>query len=342
MAHTGSRELFRLSVFVIALGAAYAAAELFGVSFALGAFFAGMILSESALSQQAAQETLPPRDAFAVLFFVSVGMLFDPTILVREPSPVLVTLLIVLFGKSLAAFAIVRGFGYSAPTALTISASLAQIGEFSFILAGLGVSLALLPEQGRDLILAGAIISILLNPLLFAWLDRVLERGEQRRAEVAAAEIDAARKPIRSTRLANHVVLVGHGRVGNAISTALVPKGVPLFVIEDNDGTVAELKKAGIESLSGNAASPSIIAAANLAEARCLLVAIPNAFEGGQVVQQARAINPKLLIIARAHSEAEIEHLEKHGADLVVMGEHEIAKAMLDNIAERKPKAVGG
>ena len=343
MAHTGSRELFRLSVLVVALGAAYAAAELFGVSFALGAFFAGMILSESALSQQAAQETLPLRDAFAVLFFVSVGMLFDPTILVREPIPVLVTVLIIVLGKSLAAFAIVRGFGYSTPTALTISASLAQIGEFSFILAGLGVSLALLPEQGRDLILAGAIISILLNPLLFAALDHVVERREQRRVEVAEiTETDTAREPIRPTRLANHIVLVGHGRVGSAISAALRTKGVPLFVIEDNEDAVAALKTTGVETLSGNAADPELIATANLGGARCLLVAIPNAFEGGQVVQQARAINPKLLIVARAHSEAEIEHLKKHGADLVVMGEHEIAKAMLDNIAERQPDVVEG
>lgn len=343
MAHTGSRELFRLSVLVIALGAAYAAAELFGVSFALGAFFAGMILSESALSQQAAQETLPLRDAFAVLFFVSVGMLFDPTILVREPIPVLVTVLIIVLGKSLAAFAIVRGFGYSTPTALTISASLAQIGEFSFILAGLGVSLALLPEQGRDLILAGAIISILLNPLLFAALDHVVERREQRRVEVAEiTETDTAREPIRPTRLANHIVLVGHGRVGSAISAALRTKGVPLFVIEDNEDAVAALKTTGVETLSGNAADPELIATANLGGARCLLVAIPNAFEGGQVVQQARAINPKLLIVARAHSEAEIEHLKKHGADLVVMGEHEIAKAMLDNIFERQTDVVEG
>jgi len=343
MAHTGSRELFRLSVLVVALGAAYAAAELFGVSFALGAFFAGMILSESALSQQAAQETLPLRDAFAVLFFVSVGMLFDPTILVREPIPVLVTVLIIVLGKSLAAFAIVRGFGYSTPTALTISASLAQIGEFSFILAGLGVSLALLPEQGRDLILAGAIISILLNPLLFAALDHVLERREQRRVEVAEiTETDTAREPIRPTRLANHIVLVGHGRVGSAISAALRTKGVPLFVIEYNEDAVAALKTTGVETLSGNAADPELIATANLGGARCLLVAIPNAFEGGQVVQQARAINPKLLIVARAHSEAEIEHLKKHGADLVVMGEHEIAKAMLDNIFERQTDVVEG
>jgi CPA2 family monovalent cation:H+ antiporter-2 len=266
---------------------------------------------------------------------------------VREPIPVLITLLIIVLGKSLAAFGIVRGFGYSTPTALTVSASLAQIGEFSFILAGLGVSLALLPEQGRDLILAGAIISILLNPLLFAALDRVLERRERRGEVAETGETGAAREPIHPTRLANHIVLVGHGRVGSAISMALREQDVPLFVIEDNNEAVAALKKAGIEALNGNAADPALIAAANLAKARCLLVAIPDAFEGGQVVQQARAINPELLIIARSHSEAEIDHLKKHGADLVVMGEHEIAKAMLENIAQsqrandRRPRRAG-
>ena len=292
MAHTGSRELFRLSVLVIALGAAFGAAELFGVSFALGAFFAGMILSESKLSQQAATETLPLRDAFAVLFFVSVGMLFDPTILVREPVPVLATLLIILVGKSLAAFGIVRAFGYSNATALTISASLAQIGEFSFILANLGVALMLLPEQGRDLILAGAIISILLNPFLFSALDRLLHKREKAAAEAATAAAEAelaTREPLRPTSLTNHVVLVGHGRVGSVVSRVLAERDVPFFVIEDDEDAVAELKSRGIAALAGNAADPAVIGAANLGKARCLLVAIPNAFEGGQVVQQARA-----------------------------------------------------
>ena len=336
MAHTGSRELFRLSVLVIALGAAFGAAELFGVSFALGAFFAGMILSESKLSQQAATETLPLRDAFAVLFFVSVGMLFDPTILVREPVPVLITLLIILVGKSLAAFGIVRAFGYSNATGLTISASLAQIGEFSFILANLGVALMLLPEQGRDLILAGAILSILLNPFLFSALDHLLHKREKAAAAVAtaaaAAEL-ASREPLRPTSLTNHVVLVGHGRVGSVVSRVLGERDVPLFVIEDDEDAVAELKERGMAALAGNAADPAVIEAANLGKARCLLVAIPNAFEGGQVVQQARAINPGLRIIARAHSEAEILHLMKHGASLVVMGEHEMAMAMVNHVA---------
>jgi CPA2 family monovalent cation:H+ antiporter-2 len=348
MAHTGSRELFRLSVFVIALGAAYAAAELFGVSFALGAFFAGMIMSESALSQQAAQETLPLRDAFAVLFFVSVGMLFDPSILIDDPLPVLATLAIILLGKTLAAFAIVRLFGYPASTALLVSVSLAQIGEFSFILAGLGVELGLLPVQGRNFILAGAILSILLNPLLFAWLDLLAARREkakaQAKAEAAAAaakpeDEEAMREPIRPTALSDHVVLIGHGRVGSVISGALAKRDIPVLVIEDRDELVAGLAGAGTETRIGNAADPEMIAAANLAAARCLLVAIPDAFESGQVVEQARAINPDLTIVARSHSAAETEHLKRHGASIVVLGEHEIAMAMLALVPAAGPAA---
>ena len=340
MAHSGSRELFRLSVLAIALGTAFGAAMLFGVSFALGAFFAGMILSESKLSQQAATETLPLRDAFAVLFFVSVGMLADPMIVVREPIPVMATVFIVVVGKSLAAYAIVRVFGYSNPTALTISASLAQIGEFSFILANLGVDLALLPEQGRDLILIVAIISILLNPFLFSALDRLLARPEMTPGEpVAASEGTAGlSEKIEPTSLKDHVVLIGHGRVGRAVSAALRAQKVPLFVIEDDEEAVGALKRQGIEALAGNAADSEVLQAANLSAARCLLVAIPDAFEGGQVVQQARAVNSALPIIARAHFEEEIVHLKRHGANIVVMGEHEIAKSMLVNIGEAAPK----
>jgi CPA2 family monovalent cation:H+ antiporter-2 len=343
MAHSGSRELFRLSVLAIALGTAFGAAMLFGVSFALGAFFAGMVLSESKLSQQAATETLPLRDAFAVLFFVSVGMLADPMIVVREPVLVAATVFIVVVGKSLAAYAIVRAFGYSNPTALTISASLAQIGEFSFILANLGVYLALLPEQGRDLILIVAIISILLNPFLFSALDRLLERHDMKPGAPVPARGGAAgpREAITPTKLEGHIVLIGHGRVGRFISQALGPGKEPLFVIEDDEDEVAALKKRGVAALAGNAADPDIIAAANLSAARCLLVAIPDGFEGGQVVQQARAINPTLPIIARAHSEEEIAHLKRHGADIVVMSEHEIAKSILDNVTKVARKRAG-
>ena len=332
VAHTGSRELFRLSVLAIALGVAFGAAMLFDVSFALGAFFAGMMLSESELSQRAASETLPLRDAFAVLFFVSVGMLVDPTIVLREPIPLLATVLIIVVGKSLAAFLIVRLFGHPASTALTIAASLAQIGEFSFILAGLGIELTLLPERGRDLILAGAILSILLNPLFFAALDHWLAKAEAKSAaDAAGAGETMAREPVRQTRLTDHVVLVGHGRVGSFISAALPPQ-TALLVIEDDADRVATLQGEGREAIAGNAADPEVISAANLMAARCLLVAIPDAFEGGQVVAQARELNRALPIIARAHSEVEIEHLHKHGATKVVMGEHEIAKAMIADI----------
>jgi CPA2 family monovalent cation:H+ antiporter-2 len=331
--HSGSRELFRLSVLAIALGVAFAAAMLFGVSFALGAFFAGMVMSESELSQRAANETLPLRDAFAVLFFVSVGMLFDPAILWHDPLPVLATLLIITLGKSAAAFTIVRLFGHPRSTALMISASLAQIGEFSFILAGLGVELGLMPERGRDLILAGAILSIMLNPLFFALLDRWLAAEKSREGDATAAAA-ATREPIPVTSLNDHIVLVGHGRVGRFITAAPQFATAPFLIVEDNTDVADELRKQGKEAIAGNAADPEVLQAVNLKGARCLLVAIPDAFEGGQVVAQARQANPTLPIAARAHSEDEIEHLKKHGATVVVMGEHEIAKAMLAFIAE--------
>ncbi|HEY5965341.1 MAG TPA: YbaL family putative K(+) efflux transporter [Xanthobacteraceae bacterium] len=333
VAHTGSRELFRLAVLAIALGVAYGAALLFDVSFALGAFFAGMILSESELSQRAASESLPLRDAFAVLFFVSVGMLFDPMAVMQHWMLVLATVAIIVFGKSVAAYAIVRVFGHSHATAMTISASLAQIGEFSFILAALGVTLGLMPERGRDLILAGAILSIMLNPFLFALLDRVLAGPDAAKPVPApAAEADGPREPVPVTALTGHIVLVGHGRVGGFIGEALRPAGVPMLVIDNAPDNAERARQRGFETIAGNAADPEIVAAANLPAARCLLVAIPDAFEGGQVVDQARRLNTGLPIIARAHSEAEIEHLKKHGATAVVMSEHETAKAMIEGI----------
>lgn len=332
VAHTGSRELFRLAVFAISLGVAFGAAILFDVSFALGAFFAGMILSESELSQRAANETLPLRDAFAVLFFVSVGMLVDPAIILREPLPLLATVFIIVFGKSIAAFGIVRMFGHPNSTALTISASLAQIGEFSFILVSLGVSLALLPERGRDLVLAGAIISIMLNPLWFALLDKFLAERDASAKKASGEEKPVPRVELPVSQLSNHVVLVGHGRVGSVVSKALRQANTPFLVIEDTPGAVERLKKDGIEVITGNAAAAGMLQAANLAAARGLLVAIPDAFEGGQIVAKARAISAGLPIIARAHSEEEIAHLMHHGATSVIMGEMEIAKAMIAQI----------
>jgi CPA2 family monovalent cation:H+ antiporter-2 len=260
-------------------------------------------------------------------------MLFDPTVVVKDWAQVLAVLAIIIFGKSAAAYAIVRIFRHSHATALTISASLAQIGEFSFILAGLGVSLALMPEQGRDLVLAGAILSILINPFLFVLLDRILAKPEAAKpAATPAAETDGPREPLPVTALTGHIVLVGHGRVGGFISEAMRPSGVPMLVIDSDESHVEHARQRGFEVIEGNAADPEIVAAANLPAARCLLVAIPDAFEGGQVVDQARKLNTGLVIVARAHSEAEIEHLRKHGATAVVMSEHETAKAMIAGI----------
>ncbi|EJN07425.1 YbaL family putative K(+) efflux transporter [Herbaspirillum sp. YR522] len=324
IADTGSRELFRLAVLAIALGFALGSAYVFGVSFALGAFFAGMILSESELSHRAAEESLPLRDAFAVLFFVSVGMLFDPSVLVREPLLVLATVFIIVVGKSLAAYFIVRLFGHPKSTALTISASLAQIGEFSFILATLGLSLELLSPVARDLILGGAILSILINPFLFSLLDRLkpyIEKSEGMQAPVEAIQ--------QSVDMRGHVVLVGYGRVGRAIGAQLRAQGTPLVVIEAQLESVEALRAEGVPALYGNAAQPGVLTAACIEQARWMLVAIPEAFEAGQMIERARACNAQLRVAARAHSDAEVEHLEKHGANEVIMGEREIARGML-------------
>ena len=330
VAQTGSRELFSLSVLAIALGVAFGAAMLFGVSFALGAFFAGMILNESPLSQRAAEESLPLRDAFAVLFFVSVGMLFNPNILLSAPLELLATLAIILVGKSIAAFLIVRAFGHPNRTALTISASLAQIGEFSFILVGLGVSLNLLPSKGQDLVLAGAILSILLNPLLFALFVKARPELPQAGGEKSPVT------DLRTTALHNHSILVGYGRVGSLVGAGLKRAGEPFLVIEDRKNPAAAAIKDGAEIISGNAADPKVLRAANLAGARRLFVAIPQSFEAGQVVSQAVAANPDIRIVARAHSDAEVAHLEKCGASTIIMGEREIARGMLDLAFERR------
>lgn len=350
VAHTGSRELFRLAVFAIALGVAFGAAKLFGVSLALGAFFAGMILSESELSHRAAEETLPLRDAFAVLFFVSVGMMFDPMSVVNEPWPVLATLLIIMIGKSVGAFFIVLAFGYPISTALAISASLAQIGEFSFILAGLGVGLGLLPEQGQDLILAGAILSILLNPVAFGaigWLRPRLEKNAVF-SSMAGTKSVAQASPVapevgqqeenRVTEKTGHTILIGYGRVGSLVGDSLKSGNLPYLVIEDSEKTVFALRDQGIETIAGNAAKADILRSANLAEAQRIIVAIPNAFEAGQIVQQAKAANAIVDIIARAHSDAEVQYLTDLGATSVIMGEREIARAIIDRVmADAQP-----
>ncbi len=339
VAHTGSRELFRLAVLAIALSVAFGSAALFDVSFALGAFFAGMILAESTLSQQAANETLPLRDAFAVLFFVSVGMLFDPTIILRQPWPVLGTFLLVVIGNSVAAFSIVWLSRYSLRTALTMAASLSQIGEFSFIISGLGVDLGLLPEMGRDLVLAAALLSIIVNPLLFVVLDRLdpwVKSHEKIAAQrVRAVEIQAeatkaavAHEELQHSALVGHAVLVGYGRVGRLVGEELLKKGQHLLVIEEHGPLIDELNARGIKTITGNAAQPGLLEAANIAHARWLISAIPNPFESANLVEHGRAINPALEIIARAHSDTEVAYLNKFGASCISVGETEIARSI--------------
>ncbi len=321
-AHTGSRELFRLAVYAIALGVAFGAAKTFDVSFALGAFFAGMVMGESDLSQRATEEALPLRDAFAVLFFVSVGMLLNPAVFIDHPLAILATVAIIVVGKSVVAWLIVRAFRMDNTTALTVAASLAQIGEFSFILAGLGHDLKLVQSEAYDLVLAGAIVSIFVNPFVFA-----LAEGRGRRTAVVAAKVPDAP---RLTTLQGHDVLVGYGRVGSLIGAALARDGAKVLVIETSDSGRNKARQDGAEVLDGNAASPELLAAANLAGARRLFVTVPEAFEAGQVVQQARTLNPSLEILARAHSDAAVEHLQGLGATLVVSGEREIAERMVE------------
>ncbi|MCP1121129.1 cation:proton antiporter domain-containing protein [Robbsia andropogonis] len=473
---TGSKELFTLGVLAIALGVAFGSASIFGVSFALGAFFAGMILGESEMSHDAAEDILPLRDAFSVLFFVSVGMLFDFHVLIERPIQVLVTCLIIIVGKSVAALAIVRLFKRSTETALTIAASLAQIGEFSFILAGLGVSLHLLPESGRDLVLAGAILSIILNPFVFvvarrltssagrtaanglspateamgqhAWRDGAASDGDLERAASGAgstgsvtsvpshvyaasslgpvstawtSEVNtpapamerqdnvvgsdtgartarsdatndvhsafdgtwgAAAEKARATGLADEaarqagiagkpdemrtptdtaaagasleetrhdeetttgrhvsdateVIIVGYGRVGREVVRTLLA-GVPrnIVVIEDRPDMHARLRDAHVRSVCGNAVQPDVLRQAGLANARFLIVAIPNAFEAAEVIRHARLLAPGVRILARAGNTAELQHLEAHGAHAVVIEKHEIARGLARELAD--------
>jgi CPA2 family monovalent cation:H+ antiporter-2 len=325
-AHTGSRELFRLAVYAIALGVAFGAAKMFGVSFALGAFFAGMVMGESDLSQRATEEAMPLRDAFAVLFFVSVGMLLNPMVFVEAPVAVLATIGIIVIGKSVAAYLIVRAFRHSSSTALTVAASLAQIGEFSFILIGLGMDLDMVPREARDLILAGAIVSIILNPLAFILMER-LRHGEPIIPQPSDGEPATT---LQATKLSGHDVLIGYGRVGSLVGSALARSGAKMVVIETDDEVIQKARRDGAEVITGNAADTAILTAANIAGAQRLFVTIPEPFEAGQVVQQARSANRSLEILARAHSDAAVDHLNKLGANLVVLGEAEIADRMVE------------
>jgi len=333
IAGTGSRELFTLAVLAIALGVAFGSAMLFGVSFALGAFFAGMLLNESELSHKAATDSLPLRDAFAVLFFVSVGMLFNPMIIVEHPWQVLATVLIIMFGKSAAAFFIVRAFGHPTGTALTISASLAQIGEFAFIIAGLGVALQILPATGQSLVLAGALVSIMLNPLVFGLLDRWQAR--QLALQPTVAEAEEADGPSRD--LHDHAIVIGYGRVGSELAHVLRDKGVPVLVIDDNKEHVESAHAAGIAAIRGSAAADRVLAEAHPERAKIAVLAIPQPLEAGEALAKLRAINPGLTLLARAHSDAEVRHLLEHGADGTVMAERELAYSLAEMILATPP-----
>jgi CPA2 family monovalent cation:H+ antiporter-2 len=334
---TGSRELFTLCVVSAAVSIAYGSAELFGVSFALGAFFAGMVLRESEFSQRAAEQTLPLQDAFAVLFFVSVGMLFDPQVLVERPLQVLATVAIIMFGKSLAAALLVFILRYSIKTALTVSASLAQIGEFSFILAGLGVSLGLLPKEGQSLILAGALISIALNPFIFSMVG-VIQNWLLKNPRIAM-RLDPPENPLKefpmttdAKYLSNQVVLVGWGRVGKLIAKALTEQGIPFVVAEENRGFVEMLRQRDIPAVWGDATEPEVLVQAHIKEAKALVIATPETVQVSKMTEIAQTLNPDIQIVVRSHNVEEAELIQKESGATVFVGERELANSMLSHI----------
>jgi CPA2 family monovalent cation:H+ antiporter-2 len=339
VARIGSRELFTLAVLAVALGIAVGASTLFDVSFALGAFFAGMVVNGSDLSHEAAADALPMQDAFSVLFFVAVGMLFDPMILVREPVEVLAVVLIVMVGKSIGAFAIVLLFRRPVSTALTISASLAQIGEFSFILAALGVTLGLLPPEGQSLIVAGALLSISLNPLAFAGAARLSRWINDRPALLAKLERpgSALHDPdpaLGDARLTSHAIIVGYGRVGGTIGESLTRRGVPFVVVEQSIEVFERLRERGIPAIYGNASRMAVLEAARPERAQLILVTTPDPFQARAVVELARKVNPDIASVVRTHSREELEYLEKKVGTTAVLAEQELATAMARHALE--------
>lgn len=340
VARTGSRELFTLAVVAVAICIAYGAAALFNVSFALGAFFAGMVMRESKFSRRAAEESLPLRDAFAVLFFVSVGMLFDPAVLVDEPLRVLGVVAIIVVGKSLAAMLLVFLLGYPLNTVLIVAASLGQIGEFSFILAGLGLSLGLMPAEGMSLVLAGALISIAFNPIAFAailpfknWMlkhSALARKYENRDDPFAELPMSTERK-----FLEGQVVLVGYGHVGQQIAKALAERDIPYIIAEQNRELVQNLRKQGINAVSGDATEPSVLIQAHITDADMLVIATGDPLNLRQMIDTARTLNPDIEIVLRTRSEDETKLLRKDSMGTVFFGEEELAKSMTHHILDR-------
>ena len=340
VAKTGSRELFTLCVTAAAVGVAYGAAKLFGVSFALGAFFAGMMMRESALSHRAAEESLPLQDAFSVLFFVSVGMLFDPHVVIERPLQVLIVAGIIIVGKTLATVAIVLAFRYPLNTALTVGAGLAQIGEFSFILAGLGITYGLLPPEGQSLILAGALLSIALNPVVFGAIEPV-QRWIRARSELART-LDRSPDPLATLPmtvdqelLTGHVVLVGYGRVGRRIADALIERRVPFVVAEQNRELVERLRERQIPAVSGDASDPAVLIQAHVQRANMLVIATPDTFGVRKMAEVARMLRPAIEIVVRTHSDEEADLLRSENIGIIFMGEHELALGMTEHVLER-------
>ena len=340
VARTGSRELFTLAVIAVAICIAYGAAALFNVSFALGAFFAGMVMRESKFSHRAAEESLPLRDAFAVLFFVSVGMLFDPAVLIEEPLRVLGVVAIIIVGKSMAAMLLVLILRYPLNTSLIVAASLGQIGEFSFILAGLGLSLGLMPAEGMSLVLAGALISIAFNPIAFAviapfrnWIlkhSALARKFENRDDPYAELPMTTERK-----FLEGQVVLVGYGHVGERIGQALKHKDIPYVVAEQNRELVQDLRKQGINAVSGDAADPSVLIQAHITDAAMLVIAIPDLLYVRQMIDTARTLNPEIEIVLHSRNEDETKLLREDEAGTVFFSEEELAKNMTHHILQR-------
>jgi CPA2 family monovalent cation:H+ antiporter-2 len=333
IARTGSGELFTLGVVAAAVGVAFGAAKLFDVSFALGAFFAGMMMRESEFSHRAAVESLPLRDAFAVLFFVSVGMLFDPQVVLSQPGKLLAVVAIVMLGKTIAAVVLVLLFRYPLNTALTVGASLAQIGEFSFILAALGVSLGLLPPEGQTLVLAGALVTIAANSSVFAAVDPL--RRWVRARSALARRLEQRDDPLAElptstdlTVLTGHVTLVGYGRVGRQIGLSLRERGIPFVVAEQNREIVDDLRRAGVPAVSGDAVLPEVLIQAHVARAALLVIAIPDTLNVRRMVDVARQLNPGIEVVLRTHNEEEAELLRRDGLGTVFLGEHELAKGI--------------
>ena len=350
VARTGSRELFTLAVLALALGIAYGSTHLFDVSYALGAFFAGVVLAETDLSHQAAENSLPLRDAFAVLFFISVGMLFNPSIIVEQPLAVVSLVFVIVVGKSIWAFLLVLAFGYTIRTAMTIGAGIAQIGEFSFILAGLGIALNVLPAEARDLILAASLLTITLNPLAFATVNTVtawinakpalLRRFEHsiRHSEIGA-DSDSA-------HMRDHAIIVGYGRVGSIVGHALAAQGLHFVVIEMNRRAIEQLRSQNVAAVYGDATAHGVLEVARIHRARLLVIASPDGFQARRILEIARRKNPQIAIVVRTHSSNELEYLIRQGVDRAVMGELELALEMTEyslrslGVSEERSKLV--